>query len=325
VILPYFLRLACLCLAAFFMLHTVLAWAAGLAAPAAIRLAETMAARTAARFLLFLRLMPVLLAVVFVLGVAVPSYTWLEPHAIRENVGFICLAAAFLGLAVWCVSITRTVRLTLKSQAYLHQGGGISRGISQEGLPVRANLLDVDAPVIALVGVFRPRIWISRSVMGVLSAEQLNAALRHENAHRVSRDNLKRLLFRLAPDPFPPALNLSGLERAWSRFSEWAADDDATGGDSNLSLSLAEALVRVARLGLPGSQPPVLATPLIAAGDLPVRVDRLLQEKTAAPKPPSRASAFLGILIIVTTLTLTMMQWPLILRAAHELLERLVS
>ena len=322
-ILPYSLKLFCLCLASFFLVHGVLGLAVWLAAPAAIRLAETMRARMAARFLLFLRVLPMLLAGVVVLGVGVPSYMWLEPQTTGESVGLACFAAALLGLAIWCISIARASRLILRSSHYMRQCKRIGQEISIEGASVRTSRLELDAPVIALAGVFRPMVWVSRSVIDVLSAEQLDAALRHENAHRVSRDNLKRLLFRLAPDIFPLTLGLGSFERAWARFSEWAADDEATRGDARLSLSLAGALVRVARLG---AAPPrsVSWTPLIA-GDLSARVDRLLRKTAATPAPVWRGSALLGVATIVTVFTATMMQWPVILRAAHEILERLVS
>lgn len=61
-ILPYSVKLFCLCLASFFLLHAALGLAVWLVAPVAIRLMEKMQARMAARFLLFLRLLPILVA-----------------------------------------------------------------------------------------------------------------------------------------------------------------------------------------------------------------------------------------------------------------------
>ncbi|MGA7622808.1 MAG: hypothetical protein WCA91_04455 [Candidatus Acidiferrales bacterium] len=322
-ILPYFVKLFCLCLASFFLLHAALGLAVWLVAPVAIRLVEKMQARMAARFLLFLRLLPILAAGVVVLGVGVPSYMWLEPRTTGESVGLACFAAALLGLASWCVSIARALRLALRSSHYMRRCERIGREISVGGASIRTSLLDLDAPVIALAGVFRPKVWVSRSVIDALSAEQLEAALRHENAHRVSRDNLKRLLFRLAPDIFPLTLRLGTLERAWARFSEWAADDETTCGDARLSLVLAAALVRVARLGAAPPQA-VSWTPLIA-GDLSTRVDRLLGKKVGTSTPAWRGGALLGMPTILTVFAATVMHWAVILRAAHEILERLVS
>ena len=110
---------------------------------------------------------------------------------------------------------------------------------------------------------------------------QLAAALRHEEAHRISRDNLKRLLLLLAPGLLPGLHGFGAIERGWARFSEWAADDDAVAGDAHRSLSLAAALVRVARMG--GSAPvsPLTAAFLGDSREISARVDRLL-----SPAPP---------------------------------------
>src|SRR5665647_2521347 len=79
------------------------------------------------------------------------------------------------------------------------------------------------APLLALVGVFVSRLAISRPVIGALSAAQMAAALRHEEAHLVSHDNLKRLLMLLAPGLLPGFHGFDAIERGWARFTEWAA------------------------------------------------------------------------------------------------------
>jgi Zn-dependent protease with chaperone function len=325
-ILPYSLRLLCLCLASFFLLHAALGLATWLVAPAAIKLAERMRARPAARFLFCLRVLPALLAAIVVLGVGVPSYMWLEPQATEESVGLACCAAALLGGAIWCVSIGRVLHAAVRSSRYASQCKRIGREMARESASVPTSLLAVDAPVIALAGVFRPRVLVSRSVVGMLSPAQLDAALRHENAHRISRDNLKRFVFLLAPGIFPLTRSLGALERAWARLSEWAADDEATRGDARLSLLLAAALVRVARMGA-APQPSLSLTPLIAGDrDLSTRVDRLLRGKAAEPAPVWGRSAILsGVAVAVTVLLAGATQWATILRAAHEVLERLLS
>lgn len=324
--LPYLLRLLCLCLASFFLVHAALGMAAWLVAPAAIRLAEKMRPRMAARFLFFLRLLPAVFAAIVVLGLGVPSYLWLEPRATEESVGLACCAAALLGAAIWCVSIGRVLHAALRSSRYTLQCKRIGRELIHEGACVPTSLLDVEVPVIALAGVFRPRVLVSRSVLNTLTPGQLDAALRHENAHRISRDNLKRFVFLLAPGVFPLTRGLVGLEQAWARFSEWAADDEATRGDTRVSLLLAAALVRVARMG-PAPQPSVALSPLIAGDrDLSARVERLLRAETAAPPPLWRRNALLsGLTVVASAIIVGAMQWPAILRAAHEILERLIG
>jgi Zn-dependent protease with chaperone function len=324
--LPYLLRLLCLCLASFFLVHAALGLAAWLAAPAAIRMAETMRPRTAARFLFMLRVLPAMLAAIVVLGLGVPSYLWLEPQATMESVSLACCAAALLGAAIWCISIARVMHAALRSSRCARQCMQAGHEIPREGLAIPTSLLELETPVIALAGLFRPRVLVSRSVLNALTPGQLDAAVRHENAHRISRDNLKRFMFLLAPGIFPLTSSLAPLERAWARCTEWAADDEATQGDARTSLLLAAALVCVARMGA-APQPSVAMTHLIAGDrDLSARVDRLLRGAATAEAPRWRRSTLLGGMAVLATVILAgVVQWPAILHAAHEVLERLVG
>jgi len=162
-----------------------------------------------------------------------------------------------------------------------------------------AVIVNKDAPLLALVGLFRPRLIISDALLRSLSLEELQVALLHENAHRDSRDNLKRLVLLLAPAPIPFFRVFSALEQSWAKLSEWAADDEAVRGDSQRALSLATALLRVARMM--GAAPCLsfLHTSLCAGDhDLSARVDRLLALQSPlqkrshgrAPSPSARPS-----------------------------------
>jgi Zn-dependent protease with chaperone function len=77
-----------------------------------------------------------------------------------------------------------------------------------------------------------PRLVVSRAVMGALSEEQKEAALRHEAAHRAYHDNARKLLSLLSPDILPFVQALPSLQREWVKFTEWAADDEAADGDA---------------------------------------------------------------------------------------------
>jgi len=186
-------------------------------------------------------------------------------------------------------------------------------------------ILDAPATGLAQAGILRSDLFLSRSLLNALPPQQLAAALLHEHAHQTSHDNLKRLILLLAPGILPFCYGFTAIERAWSRFTEWAADDRAAAGDSHQSLSLAEALVRAARLG-PGRKPPVLVTSLLENGcDLAARVDRLLHP---SPRPESsRRGAALTVagatLLVAAGLTAVIVQ-PVSLYSIHHILERLV-
>lgn len=320
----YLFRLLCLSMASFFLAHLALGAALSLMAPAAIRLSERLRPQLAARLLLLLRLAPTGLSLLMVAGLLAPSYLWLEPRATTEPIGWVCLAAAALGLAVWSLSITRALRAAGRSVRHIRHCQRSARKTYLRGETAPVWLMEDLAPLVMLAGVLRSRLVISRKVVSALSAEQLSAVLRHERAHSRSRDNFKRLLVLLAPGMLPFFRGFGRLERAWARFAEWAADDFAVGGDSRRSLTLAAALVRVARLGAVPS-PPVLVTSLMAKGiDLSARVDRLLHFVPATAKPGGVAKLLSGGGVLLGACVITLMAQPVTLRAAHEFLEELI-
>ena len=325
-ILPYLARLACLCLAVFSLLHLALGALVSTLTPWALRLADRMPPRAAGRFLLTLRLLPAGFALFLVAGLCTPSYLWLEPKEASEPAGPGCLAAALLACAVWGLSIARAARALARSRRHIRQCRRTSRAMRLPGERAAAWVTDGAAPCVMLAGIVRPRLVISSGVVEALSAEQLSAVIRHERAHRRSRDNLKRLLVLLAPGLLPFVHGFRRIERAWARTAEWAADDRAAAGSAHRSLALAAALVSVARLGS-GPPVPVLATSLLADGaDLSERVDRLL--RPAVPmvwrvrRDPMLAAS--GVLLLAGAMAAVMFH-PATLRSAHEFLEFLIQ
>jgi Zn-dependent protease with chaperone function len=303
---PYLLRLFCLCLASFFLLHLGLAAAVASVAGWALRRAEALAPQRAARLLLALRLLPPVVATVVVAGICAPSYLWLEPEATAEDVGWACLTAAALGGWICAAGLVRAGRAAVRSNRYLRH----CRAVAES-----------EAPVVLLAGVFRTRLVVSRGVRKALAPDQLAAALRHERAHRASRDNLKRLVLAAAPGVAPFGHGLRSLELGWARMAEWAADDCAAAGSPRRSLALAGALVKVARMGAAPPAAP-LATGLMAdAADLSVRVERLLN-----PRAPVGAEWtgrwWPGVLAAATGAAVAIQ--PGTLYAAHRWLEALM-
>ncbi len=298
--IPYLWRLACLALASFFIIHFALAVILRCATPWAVRIAERLRPQVAARFLLTLRLTPASFAAVVVAALCVPSYLWLEPTYATENVGLGCIMASFCGIAVWISAAARAARSSFRSRQL-----------------VRGDR----APLLALAGIIHPRVVISPEVLSALTPEQLDAALRHEEAHRISHDNLKRLLLLLSPGLIPGVSGFSALERAWSRFTEWSADDRAVAGSSERSLSLAAALVRVARLG--GATPAMMTSLLGDRADLATRVDRLLRGAAIIEKPATSRTLWFAIAAAALACAAAIFQ-PSTLSTVHQLLEFLV-
>lgn len=322
--LPYLLRLLCLCFAFFFLSNAAVALFIAAFSKSLVRFAEIRRAASAARIVLALRLVPFAFAAVFVGFLCVPSYVNLEPSATAEYVSLPCLLLGLLGLTTLFLALLRSARAVLDSFRHHHRLGEAVQ-LQVAGSSSSVAVLECDRPLLALSGLLQPRLLISRGILKVLSARELEAALAHEHAHCASRDNWKRLVLLLAPDAFPFWNVLAGLQQQWAKFAEWAADDQATAGNSARAVSLAEALVNAARLGTAPSLPD-LATSLLASDqDLHARVDRLLRPQNEAASLDLRFHVALragGASLAIAFLTL--LSTPAPLRIVHELQEFLL-
>jgi beta-lactamase regulating signal transducer with metallopeptidase domain len=320
------MRLLCLCFATFFVVHAACSLVVRSLSSTAVRVAETMKPRRSARLLFWLRIAPVAVTLFLVLGFCVPSYVWLEPDIAGERVGLACLLAAALGIAVWSASVLRGMVSVVRTQRYIRRWAAGARELDSGDATPELVVVSESNAVMAVAGVLHPRVLVSQDVMNALNEEQREAAFRHEAAHGASCDNLKRLLFLLSPDVLPFVRSFSNLENGWARFTEWAADDAAVDGDQSRALSLASALVRVAKLGV---QPPpsyLLSSLVDNDSDLVTRVDRLLREPEYAAKPLAPlVTVTRNIAMVVGGIAVTLLLWPESLGSVHRILEQLLQ
>ncbi|MFN7979475.1 MAG: hypothetical protein U0P30_15170 [Vicinamibacterales bacterium] len=140
--------------------------------------------------------------------------------------------------------------------------------------------IDTTFPVVAVTGVRRAELFVSRAVLATCTAEELAVIAAHERAHLAAHDNRSRLLFLLAPGAGAAAAE---LEQRWNDTAEEIADLQArAAGDG---LTLAGALTKVARLAVAPAPTPCLASALIGGDTLEQRVRRLV-----APAQPAGGS-----------------------------------
>ena len=325
--LSYSLRLFSLCFASFFLVHTAARVALRLAEHSVQRFADRLSPRVAARLLLFLRVFPAAIALVAVFGVCAPSYVRFETNLPSEQVGILCLAIALLGAVVWALALSRGLHAIVSSVRFSRACLALGESVHVQDQPSPMLVIPGSNAFFAQAGILRSQVMISQNLMAEFSSDELAAALQHECAHWISRDNLKRLLFAFLPDVFPLWSGFRAIERSWAKFAERAADDFVSAQGQNHAVSLASALVRLARMGQVRSPMPTpLATsPLGGTDDLSGRVHRLLK-----PTPAVHASALrrLGIIYGIVAVSLTCclgaMAWPTTLAPVHELLERLL-
>jgi len=292
----------------------------GVAATVAVAARDQFRRQTnrSAAFWLTLRLLPSIAATAFVIAVFVPSYLRYEPRAVEDldvSLAGVAIAAALL-IAVAAVRGCRAWRrATGRARAWLR----IARPIEHAaGIPVYE--VPTDAPMMALAGVFRPRLLVTRGVVDALTGEELQAGIAHEIGHVRARDNLKRLAMRAAPDVLLSTRMAAAIEARLASAAEHDADR-AGAPDNATRCALASALVKVAKL-TPLSTP--LAEPistLVDGGDIASRVQRLLEDR--APAAPAGQLPHLSTAVAVVA-TVVLSYSPL-LWLVHEATELIVN
>ncbi|HXR97840.1 MAG TPA: hypothetical protein VN709_08360 [Terriglobales bacterium] len=324
----YAVRLGCVVLATGFFAFVAGTMANLALTPVVLRWARRAAIRrqrpeVIAAWLLRVRLLPLGAIAVTVCGVSLPSYLWLEPHTGRESLGIGFLLAALAGAGLCSCLGGRAWRAARQAARFAAECRTAGLAVSNPAAPEsRLWVIPEAPPLLALAGIVRPSLVISRAVLDRLAPEELAVSLRHEAAHLYAGDNIKRWLMRTLPG-YGRANCV--LEATWARMAEWAADDravsSAQGPDPARSLALAAALVAVAGLG--SQSCPAFCSPLAGsmAGELHVRVRRLLRFDTPqASRRHATKTVIAGFFVAAALIALA----PTGLALAHTVLEHLL-
>ena len=232
------------------------------------------------RLLVALRIFPLSTAFVVVLALFLPSYLLYEPRPADEVFSMKLETLASLSLigiamAVWrgLASLCATRRLVA---AWMRR----AEVLTVEGSSLACFSVPHPFPVIAVVGIFRPRLFLSQRVLQSLDRQELLAALEHELGHLHAQDNLKRVAMGCCRDLLSFMPCGGSLERAWKRAAESAADEYAARRGGQVALDLASALVKVARMVPEGARPAMpVGVSLVGeeVGEISTRVRRLAQ------------------------------------------------
>jgi beta-lactamase regulating signal transducer with metallopeptidase domain len=264
-----------------------------------------------------LRLFPLLASIGLTLIFVVTSFQLLEPRSVDEGIGAIPLALAICALLLIACGFSRVITAQVATSRLVAHWleGACPPPSGDRAIALRSRR---EAPPLTLVGVHRPRVLVSESAIELLSHDELHIALNHELAHARSRDNLKKLVFRLCPFP-----GMAKLESAWSQTAELAADDAAVSSLEG-ALNLASALLKLSRLA------PVDAAAVCTVGfvtrPITSRVSRLLawNEATAASSQPIMIPAWRAIPAACVALICLVATYGPLLALTHELTEWLV-
>lgn len=244
----FYLLSISLCCAVWFMVFAsasvLCMWTDRLARPAASSLAPA----TVANLLFAIRILPVSLASLVTFGFVLPALLKFEPRSTSELVGWPLLGLAVLGALALIVMSVRAVNIIRSTRSVAAAWRRHSKRLLLKSIDIPVYCLDGVGPssVLAVFGFFRPKIFVARKVIDMLTPEELVAALEHERAHMSSLDNLRQLAVKITR--LPHLLNLFGMpDSAWINASEIAADEAALASGVSV-LDLSSALIKVAAL-----------------------------------------------------------------------------
>ncbi len=182
----------------------------------------------------------------------------------------------------------------------------------------------LETPVALCHGFFRPRLLLSTGVVHRLSRPEIEAVLRHEQAHLRRRDPLRLLGVRALADALPSVSVLRQLAATLPLAQELAADRDALAAVG--TEAVAGALLKVGEALGPVRN---VDAPIMAFGAVDARIDQLLGE------PPPQIASSLAVAASVMALLIlspflcgwSALLWFRVLRVSghHAALTRLHS
>jgi len=280
------------------------------------------ASRLSPGHIVWWRALPVAGSLFAAFALVAPAFTAFEPLGRRGVPGPVLLAlatfAAVLVLASAIVAMHAALVTLRIERLWLRRATALPIE-PPAGVPAFA--IDSPDPIVALVGVFSPKLVAARLVIDACSPAELASIVAHERGHLQARDNLKRWLMTCAPDALRWTPLHGEMVTAWSDAAEDAADDAATGDAGRARLDLAALLLKIARLGAPPAPMPGIS-PLVPVDGLERRVRRLL---AVGPAPASAGTGrwlLAGAGLLVTTFVTIMT--PAALNAIYEATEAVI-
>lgn len=251
-----------------------------------------------------------------------PAFTAFEPLGRRGVPGPVVVALAAFAAALVLASAVIAMHAAVVSfrieRRWLRRATPMPVE-TPAGVP--AYCIDAPDPIVALVGVFSPKLVAARMVIDACNPAELARIVAHERGHLQARDNLKRWLMTCAPDALRWTPLHDEMVTAWSEAAEDAADDAATGDAGRARLDLAALLLKIARLGSPPAPMPG-TSPLVPVDGLERRVRRLLAAGPAPEADGGRPWRLAGAALLVTALVTVMT--PAALHAIYEATEAVI-
>jgi Zn-dependent protease with chaperone function len=325
----------CLVLASLLTINAIASTVAAACSPLFRRALQGRSARTRAEILFGLRFGPTALALFSVTLFLVPSYLGYEPYKTSEIVSKKLAALAVLSAIGITLALWRAWSSWRATRALLREWLSGAVQIELSGTSIPTFRISNPFPIIAVVGIFRPRLFIAARVLETLSGEELRAAIAHERGHLAGHDNFKRALLRACRDALMIVPCGRTLDRAWAEAAECAADEYAAQQSPEIALNLASALVKIAKMVPVRARATVpLAAFLVGveeAHGVKARVRRLLEIASHGSSRVRLRNSQVGRILPASTLcglvlfAVAVANSPHVLVSVHLVIERAVK
>lgn len=286
-----------------------------------------------AELLFTLRISAPAIAIVAVAAVFMPAFITHEPYASGEVVSKKLAALAILSATGVGLALARAIRSCFATRSLLRDWLVSAKPIQVAGVTKPTFSFPHSFPIIAVVGTFRPRLFIAEGVLKSLTEEELAAAIAHERGHLDARDNLKRSVLRICRDVLMLVPCGRSVDRAWAEAAECAADEYAAQQSAKKALNLASALVKIAKM-IPVKRQAAMPLAVFLVGveegrGVKARVSRLLDLASRDYRRRYGDSTVVKILPAVAlaslvTLGIAVASHPPALANVHGLIERVV-
>jgi Zn-dependent protease with chaperone function len=284
--------------------------------------------RTRSQIILGLRVLPVALAAILVFAYLLPAYLLFEPDKSNETISVKLAAIALLSLIGISLALYRVFK-TWKATARLAAGWmEDAEAVELPGVSIPAYAIRHPYPLIAVVGMVRPKMFIARQIFDLLDENEFRAAIAHEQGHLATRDNLKRTALRVCRDLLVFPLG-KRLDADWAENAECGADDYAAEvGDKHMAVDLASALVKIARVVPENAYPAMPSGSFLIdhnASGIGSRVRRLLDSRRRGIASARRLPiGWVGAAAAVAVLSVFALNEDVLFRV-HSVMESFVS
>ncbi len=294
---------------------------------------QARSARTRAEILFAMRVGPPTLALTSIALFLVPSYVVYEPYATAEIVSKKLAALAIVSSLGVAFALWRAFRSWFATRSLRREWLANACHIRLEGIGIPTFRISNSFPIIAVVGTFKPHLFIAERVLETLGHEELAAAIAHECGHLFAHDNFKRSLLRACRDVLMIVPCGRSLDHAWAEAAECAADEHAAQQSAETALNLASALVKIAKMVPVGVRAAVPMAAFLVGGEetrgVKARVRRLLEiaSNGRLHRIPNRAidRVLPGASICFLILAVAMANNPRVLLAVHAIVESAVK